>query len=173
MEWGIPRDTISSASDLAAKFRHSRFFSACALEDSNAGIPITTRTSPDSDIKRELSGGRLMVITKTDCIHCYCAVASKQTSYFYNHPSSQLVGNFEKRESAQPVKGWRLTTFETILDAYAILIEDGLETVDRWDLPIALGRVYAWFHLGIKESGKLALEIPPLPTDKPRSPSRE
>ena len=38
---------------------------------SNAGISLTTRTSPDSDLDRELSEGRVKVHTETDRLPLY------------------------------------------------------------------------------------------------------
>ena len=58
---------------------------------------------------------------------------------------------------------------KTILDSYASLIEEGLSPVFWAALTIACERVYAMFHLRLKESGELTLEIPPFSTSESKA----
>ena len=106
------------------------FFSS-TLSYSNAEILLAKRTSPDFYLNRELSEGRALVHTKTDCLHRYCAVDSKHTSYIYNQFASPLVENYENRASAQSAKYCFPSTRGVSLGAYGILIGGGLESVFR------------------------------------------
>ena len=91
-------------------------------DGSNSEIDVEARTAKAFDLARELLGDRAKVPTKKDSHTTYCAEASQRTSYFYNQRSGKLVGNYSNFVYAQPVKDWCLTTFEFILDTYAILI---------------------------------------------------
>ena len=55
-----------------------------------------------------------MVLTETDFLPQYCAAAATHTAYLYNKLPSELVGNYENRVSARPVKDWGLATSKTI-----------------------------------------------------------
>ena len=81
---------------------------------SNAAIDVETRTSENCDAKSDLLEGRPAVPAKTDRHPRYCRDAQKQTSYYYNHFSGKLVGGYENRVIAQPVKGRRITTSKTL-----------------------------------------------------------
>ena len=54
------------------------------------------RLSPWFDLKEELLSGRVKVLTKTDCLEWPNKEAANHTSYFYNPPSRQLIGNYGK-----------------------------------------------------------------------------
>ena len=109
----------------------------------------------DSDMWKELFKGRAGVLTKTDWLSWACDPASKNTPYLYNKCSSHLVGNYENWVSAQPMRDWRLTTFDTVADTCEIPIDEGISQVACGDLPRAWGDVYPWFYMGLENSEKM------------------
>ena len=125
--------------------------------------------SGNFDLGRELLEGMSEVLTKTDCHPRYCDEASNRASYFYNQLSSQLVGNYENRAYAQPVKDWRLKTAKCAIGELEELSQGGMENVVWGDLPTA-GEVYNWTHLALKDPRGRDPEVPPLsPVGSPAS----
>ena len=148
----IGRYRFPGATDQNARICRVRYYSAFARAGGpNAEIDVETRTSNDFDFRRELLEGRAELLTKADRLPTYCTEASKRTSYFYNQFSGKLVGNYENRAESHPVKEWRLTTFKFIIDTYEILSNEGIAEVAWGDLPTTWGKVYNWFHVGIKD----------------------
>ena len=88
--------------------------------------------------------------------------ASKNTSYFYNTFSLQLVGNYENWDFAHPVKDWCLTTSKCKLGDLAKFLGMGLLKVCWGDPPTLWGPVYQRLYLGLEESESKSLAIPPL-----------
>ena len=141
------------------------------MDGRDAEIDVESRTPRNFDLMRDLLEYRIEVLAKTDWAPRYFNDDHAHKSYLYNQLSGRLVENCEYRASAQPVKNCFITTSETILCACEIPVEDDRSEVVWWDLPTTWGRLLPWFHLGLKESRGMTLEITPLSADDPPSSS--
>ena len=127
-------------------------------------IDLGKRVSADFDPEADILNDRAKVPMRTDFREWNCKEAGKHTSYIYN-TTWRLVGDYENRASAQPVKDWCLTTYKLSVDSLETPTQQGLVTVWWGDLPILLRPVYQWPHLGFEKSEHKALEIPSLPQE--------
>ena len=113
-------------------------FSDAFVKPDGPRIDRETRLSPDFSLKEELLIGCVNVLTEIDCLEWHNE-GSKNTSYFYNTFSRQLVGNYENWVFARPVKDWCLTTSECALGDLDKLMGMGMLKVSWGDVPPAMG----------------------------------
>ena len=73
-----------------------------------------------------------------------------------------MIGNYENWAFAQPGRDWGLVSYKSLYGNLDILMEMGLVTSRRGDLPHQWGPVYKWFFLGLKQSESRRLATPPL-----------
>ena len=121
----------------------------------------------------ELLEGRANVLTKTGCLPHLRTPSNKNTSYYYNQFSAQLVGNYANWVFAQPVMDWCFAKFKTVTQRYVILIEGSLEEVAWAGLPITWEKVYPMFFLVLKETGEAVMETTPWSSGESPSSSRD
>ena len=85
-------------------------------------LDLVLQTSPDCDMAKISRKEGWGIWQNRLSLSFTIAPPHKDTPYYYNRPSSQLVGNYGNRVVAQPAKYWRLTTFITAADNYELLI---------------------------------------------------
>ena len=127
---------------------------------------LANRLSPEFDLKSELLSGRAKALAKTDFAAYRDSMTSGRTSRFYNWRPKQMIGNYENRVVAQPVKDWGLVSPNGLYDNLDSLVEMGMVTSCRKDLPLQWGPVYKWFCLCLKQSGPRRLAIPTSPQEE-------
>ena len=71
-----------------------------------------------------------------------CIQGNRDTSFYYNQLSAQLVGNYESWAFAQHVKDWGLATYMTVLGAREYLAQQSLAAKVWADHPGGRGAVH-------------------------------
>ena len=125
-----------------------------------SAMDLSNRLSPEFDLKSELLSGRAKALAKTDFAAYRDSMTSGRTSRFYNWRPKQMIGNYENRVFAQPVRDWSLVSVRGLYDNLDSLMEMGMVTSCWGDPPHQGGPVYKWFYLGLEQSEFQRLAIP-------------